>query len=37
MTPRAHEPYSTYWICTGITLAIITIVFHAAMKMGGVL
>lgn len=35
--PRAYDTRSQVWICTGITLAIITIVFHAAMKMGGVL
>ena len=36
MTTRAYEPRAPYWLSIGIALAIIAIVFHAAMKMGGV-
>lgn len=37
MITRAYDIRSQVWICLGITLAIIAIVFHAAMKVGGVL
>ena len=34
---RSYDPRARVYACIAITLAIITIVFHAAMKMGGVL